>query len=187
MNSEDEAWLGWIETQKSAAKIWIEVGRPTEAIAIVQAFLDKRTSSADLEREALAFRAALFEDLGDTSKAEEDFLSAHQIAHLHGLEKYSIEISLAALFKRNGAAYKAEEWYLKALETASADRGVSGAGALYQLVKLRNNPSFEGREKLLAETVIKQAWNLLELQGEPDLNQLGTSILRLLEAEQGNG
>ena len=185
MNSKDKAWLSWIEAQKSVTEIWIEQG-PKEAIAALQSFLD-RGPSVELHREALAYRASLFADLGDSRKAEEDFLAAHDLARLHKLEKYSIEISLAALFKRNNAIDKAEEWYLKALETASKDREVSGAGTLYQLIKLRGNPNFEGRERLLAETVIKKSWKLLELQGEPDLNQLGTSIQRLLEAEQSPG
>lgn len=182
MNNENEGWLGWVETQKSVVQTWIERG-PTEAIAELKSCLDGDLS-VEVKREALAFRASLFDDLGDAKKAEEDFLAAHDLACLHDLEKYSIEISLAALLKRNKTIDKAEEWYLRALRTASSDPNVSGVGTLNQLMKLRGDSNLKGTERQLAETVIKQSWTLLGLPGEPDLGQPNVSIHRLLEAEK---
>lgn len=174
--------MSWVAVQKSVVQTWMEQG-PAKAIAGLESELDL-SRSVEVRREALAFRASLFDDLGDVGKAEEDFLAAYDLACLHRLEKYSIEISLAALFKRNQAKNKAEEWYLKALRTASSDPNISGAGILRKLMKLRNDSSFKGAEKELVETVVKQSWTLLGLQGEPDLDRLSRSIHRLLEAER---
>ena len=123
-------------------------GHAALAIKSINHFLASE-AVPDLRRDAIAFRGHIYEDQGDPDSARTDLLSALKIAEEHGLERYSIEISLAALCVRRGNPTEAERWALSALQTAAADPKTSGAGALQKLITIRGAEAFSKDERRL--------------------------------------
>jgi hypothetical protein len=183
VGASDDEWLQWIEVQKTANEIWMRKGA-SAAVAVLDRFLasDPRY---DLRRDAIAFRGCIHEDEGDLSAAAADLLSALALAQEFGLERYSIETSLAAVSLRRGDLEAAEGWCVKALRTAASDPKTSGAGALLRLLRLRGPRGLKAEERALVTKVVHQAWSLLRVEGEPDLTDLEGACKTLIEAQKG--
>ena len=182
--ASDSEWLQWIEVQKAATRAWIGSGDLSGAIAILDRFLTS-DPPLDLRRDAIAFRGSLHQEEKDLRAATLDYLNALAIAEEQGLEHYSLETSLAEVCAQSGDRQGAERWCWAALKTAAADPRESGAGALLRLLGLRGKQGLRPEERPLVEKVVRQSWHLLRVEGQPDLEDLGATARKLIEAQKG--
>lgn len=180
--ASDGDWLLWIEVQKRATDEWSTGGIPA-AVGIVDGFLSSQLPR-DLKREALAFRAMLYEEQGDLTSAKADFLSAVALAD-EGHVRCELEDSLGLISQRLGELEDAGRWFSSALRTAASDPRVAGGGPLLRLLKVRSEKELTEEEQRLAERVIRQTWRLLRIEGEPDLGDLEGTAQKLIEAQGG--
>lgn len=181
--STGSEWLNWIEVQKRATRLWMQQ-KATEAIAELNRFLST-DPPPDLKRDAIAFRGSIYQEQGAWGEAKSDALAALAISEEHQFARYSIELTLAAICERLGDAQGAEDWCLAGLRTAAEDPRESGAGVLQRLLRLRGEKGLSNKERDLVRQVVYQAWHLLRIEGEPDLNQLPATAKKLLRAQRG--
>ena len=99
-------------------------------------------------------------------------------------ERYTLEIALGGISEALGDLKTADYWYVKALETASSDPTTSVGLGLLRLLELRRGRGFDEEERRLAEKALRQSWRLLQIEGEPNLDDLEATTRKLL-AEQG--
>jgi len=178
--SSDQAWSDWIEVQKRALRSLNE-SDTAAATAAVESYLE-RVEFDDLRSDALAFRASIHEQQGDSRKALEDLRAAHELAR-DSYQRYSLELSLGRLFEDLDRSQEALQWYFRALETAT-DHGSTAAGtALLRVLKIRGEKDLSPDERRLAEKSAKESWHLLRMKGEPDLQHLEKTALLLIEAQ----
>jgi tetratricopeptide (TPR) repeat protein len=181
-DATDSEWLQWIEVQKSATQTWLLSEDLETAITTLDQFL-AFACSMDLQRDAIAFRGSLRKEQGDLEKAKSDFSTALAIAEEYGLETSSLEISLAGIFRLEGALLEAEEWSLRALRTAAADPKIAAGGVLLRFLRLRGEKGLSEDERQLVEKVVRQSWHLLRVEGEPALENLQGTAQKLIEAQ----
>jgi len=176
--SSYEEWAKWIEVQKAAIRE-VEV---SESIQRVEEYL-RSEPPVDLRRQALGFRGSLRQEEGELEGAMADFLAARALTEKPDFERYTLEQSAATISQQLGQTEEAERWNVAALETAAADPTTSGAAALRALLTLRAQAGLEPDEEELARRVVRQAWHLLRVEGEPDLSDLHTASEKLLAAQ----
>jgi tetratricopeptide (TPR) repeat protein len=179
--STDDEWLRWIEVQKSATHTWFD-GDLHGAIEIIDQFVASNPP-IDLRRQAIGFRGSIYQEQGDLVKAMNDFLAARSLTEMPDFERYTLEESAAAVSYELGDTAGAERWYLEALKTAAADARSSGASVILHLAKIRGDAGLTVEERLLAETVIKQAWDLHKLPGSPDLHDILAATRTVIQAQ----
>jgi hypothetical protein len=89
---------------------------------------------------------------------------------------------LAGLCKKTQDSIGSIFWYGKALETVVEDPLTSGSAAIAGLVEQKGLTELSADEKALCEKVLKQAWKLFSLPGQPELENLHAAIGVLDEA-----
>lgn len=178
--STDGEWLEWISVQRKVLR-FETVGWLDKAVEELDSFLRTRPKF-DLASDALALRSVLREKQGERALAKADLLSAHALLPEANYQKYTIELSIGALCAKQNSTEEAVEWYFRALETASKDFGTSGGSALESLLELRSFASMDGDQQALCLQVVRQAWNLFGLAGEPDVTDLKRAARLLIEA-----
>jgi len=175
-SSEDE----WTEVQKAA----LREKSVADGVRVIDDYL-RATPSVAFKRQALGFRGSLHEEHGDLAAARADFLAARELAEEADFERYTLEGSAAAVSQQLGQLDEAEQWCLEALKTAAADPTTSGASALLRLLGLRGQRGLRNEEQPLIERVVYQAWHLLRVEGEPDLEDLEGTARKLIDAQRG--
>jgi len=179
--STDDEWTEWVEVQKAA----LREGELSAGIGVVDAYLQAEPP-LDLRRQALGFRGSLRQEQGALNSAKDDFLAARKLAEKPDFERYTLEQSAAAVSQELGQIEEAERWYLEAMKTAVDDPTTSGASALRRLLERRGDRGLSEEEGALAERVVHQAWHLLRLEGEPDLDDLEGTARKLIEAQRSS-
>ncbi len=179
--SGEEMWLEWMSTYKTAIDLQIE-GSLAEAINVINLYLDTKPP-LDLQGEALGCRAMLYEDQGNLENSMRDLIGARSLSSPGGFSRYTLELSLGDLCERLRHTTEARNWYREALSTVADDPLTSGGAAIRRLVKLIGPDKLTLDERQICERVAKQSWQLLGLDGEPDLSHLSHSAQLLLEAE----
>lgn len=182
-SAADSEWLQWIELQKEVAKTWLEEGRPADATIVLDRYLTADLPE-DLRREGTAFRAMLHREQGDLAAAKSDFLAALELAEDRDHVRFELEDSIAVISQELNDRKEAGKWYLSALRTAAADPRVVGGGFLLRYLRFRGDKNLTIEEKQLANKVVHQSWRLLQIDGEPDLENLEVTASRLIEAQQ---
>ncbi|NJL28927.1 MAG: hypothetical protein HC897_14080 [Thermoanaerobaculia bacterium] len=180
--AEDDQWAGWFEVQRKAVNHSIN-GSLRAAIEEVNGYL-RMTSIRDIRRRAVGFRGDLWEESGDLAAAKIDFMAAHELSEDADYERYTLELALGCLNKKQKANSEAISWYLKALETANANPGISGVEALAEYVKLLDQEKPVQTERDLMWRVARKAWTLLKLEGAPNLDDLAAT-LKILKMPKG--
>lgn len=175
-------WDMWVEIQKHAIAA-SSAGEWSRAFETVGQFLSG-FPPAELEREALAFRADLQEERGDLVAALSDYLKAHTLSSAPSFQRCTLEESIANIYARLSRRAEAELWFLKALETAAADPTTCGLPALKGICRLRGAFLFSARETPIIEKVVAQCWRIYRLPGEPDLADLGSSAQAIERAQR---
>jgi tetratricopeptide (TPR) repeat protein len=178
--STDGEWLEWIFVQRKVLRLEA-AGRLEEAIEHLDSFLGSQPKF-DLAGDALALHSSLREKQGEIELAKMDLQSAHSLFPEANYPRYAIELSLGALCVKQDHIEEAIEWYFRALETASKDLGTSGGAALGSLVELRDFASMNSDQQALCLQVARQAWDLFGLPGEPDMADMKTLAITLVEA-----
>src|SRR5689334_10555756 len=177
----DAHWFSWIEVQTKATETWAE-GDLAGAIRLIDSYLEGKVLP-DLQRRAVAFRGDLHEENGEQGAAMADFRLAHELSEKPDYERYTLELSLGGLSETLGDLNAADYWYVKALETASADATISAGSGLLRLLKLRRGRSLDEKEHRLVEKVLQQSWNLLQVEGKPDFANLEMTAKKLVAAQ----
>lgn len=179
--STDPDWISWFETQKKATEVWAE-GDLAGAISLVNRYLEGIVLP-DIRRRAIAFRGDLHEEQGSREAAKADFQLAYSLSETPDYERYTLEIALGGLSESLGDLKTADAWYIRALETASADPTTSAASGLIRLLKLRRDQGLNEEERRLVEKVLRQSWHLLRVEGEPDFDDLEVTTKKLVAAQ----
>lgn len=179
-SSSDREWLSWVAVQKKALKLKIG-GSLEEAIDEITIFLATEQPS-DILCDALHFRAMFAEDQGFMELAKADRLKARALAPPASYTKYTIELGLAGLHEKLGEFEEAISWYIEALKTVIRDPTTSGGSAVADLLALREFSALAPEHRELCLKAVRQAWDLFELPGEPDLTNLREAAQTLIEA-----
>jgi tetratricopeptide (TPR) repeat protein len=184
IKASDTEWLQWIEIQKAAT----EKGLVGEDLPSAIEMLDRYLAGDlphDLRREAVAFRATLYQEQGNLAAAKSNFLSALELAVELDHVRFELEDSLAEISKKLGDTEEADKWYVASLRTAAADPRVAGGGFLLRLLKFRGERGLNNEEQKLVRKVVHQSWHLLRVEGEPDLSDLVGTARKLRKAQLG--
>jgi tetratricopeptide (TPR) repeat protein len=177
----DEAWLAWYDELRKVTELQGR-GDLRSAIALIDHYLASNPAPV-IKSDALSFRAIALEDLGNLQAAKRDFLSAHALSQPASYARYTIELSLADLCRRLQQAYEAQAWYFKALETVAEDSTTSGGSALWRFLDLVGERSLTDRETAICRRVVRQSWELQQLSGEPELEDLRLAADKIRHAE----
>lgn len=151
----------------------------------VEAYLEQDIPS-DLRGDALAFRASLHEDAGDSEAAVADLAAALPLAD-SAYQRYSIELTLGRLYEEAGDVPEASQWYLTALETAVESGTTSAGTALLRLLKVKAEDVLTDRERVLATQAVRHSWKLLQIKGDPESIDLKQAAELLVEAQSRPG
>jgi hypothetical protein len=151
------------------------------ALVELDAFLESDIT-AQVRSGALGFRAEVKQELGDLDSAEHDL---HEAISLVGpsYSRYVHELGLAGIYKRRGQPDVAASFYLDALRTCVAGKGISCGTALAGLLELKPEALLSDDDKRLCLEAVKRAWSLLRLPGDPDRLHLDEAALSIKSAE----
>jgi tetratricopeptide (TPR) repeat protein len=159
-------------------------GDHTTAVSIINELLSKKMDD-ELHSEVLALRADLKEDIGEYEGAKEDLLDALSLIPGNSYARYTLELSLGGICERLKSGAEATSWYQKALLTSFHAEEVSGGTALMSFLRIRDEAELAEEERALCTQVALKSWKLLQLSGEPDLNNLKQVAERLIQVAGG--
>lgn len=179
--NSDRDWLEWIEVQKRAARALAEADL-VSAINEVEEYL-RQEPGAELQGEALGFRALLREDGGALEEAKQDLLAAISLSQPASYQRYTLQLALGSVVEKLGEPDEAASYYSNALETVANDPSTSGGSAVLRLLQHRGDHGLKPEERALASRVIQQSWQFLRLEGEPDLEDLAQAAEALVKAQ----
>jgi len=176
----EHLFLEWVEIQKRSLKLMNRKDF-SGALQELDSFL-QRGQPAELESEIFGFRGIVLEDQGKIEEAKREYLNAHRLSAEATYNRYGIELTLGRLSEAMNDSREAATWYFRAAQTASEDRLTSGAAAVAGFLDVRDRATWEDHEIRLVERVVRQAWELFSLPGEPDLVNLRETLQILAEA-----
>jgi len=133
--------------------------------------------------EALAFRAVLREELPDFTGARADVVEALGLAADPSYLRYTLELSLASLDERSGDRSAAIRAYLRAIQTAMADGRIAVGTAISKLFDLIAPDDLGPEQRRDVVEAVRVSWRLLNIEGEPDIQDLD-KVGALLLTEQ---
>jgi hypothetical protein len=176
----DQEWLAWIEVQKDAVRQWSK-GDFDSAIRIIDEYAIGPISS-HTRSEAFAFQGMILHEKGDSEAAKKCYLTAHSLTDSPDFHRYTLENALGSLCSLLNQDEEALSWHIRAMQTAILDLTTSGASALEGFLDLKGEQPLAAYEVTLCNAVVKQAWSLFNLPGEPDFSDLRGMIEILKEA-----
>ena len=166
----------WQEAERNSVRAWSR-GDPATALADIQRVLN--TGTAEQRGRALMYRGSMHEDAHDWLNARGDFIQAAGLLPPGSYARYTAELSVGHVCELNGERQEAFAWHRAALLTCSlAIEPFSGASAARGLMSLE--PEIQPADRQLLRDVLAKSWRILQLPGEPDLDNLPgtTNLLR---------
>jgi len=151
------------------------------ALVQIDAFL-KSDVAARVRSDALGFRAEVKQELGDLASAEHDLRQAISLVG-PSYSRYVHELGLAEIYKRRGQPDVAASFYLDALRTCVAGKGISCGTSLAGLLELKPEALLSDEDKGLCLKAERRAWSLLRLPGDPDRLHLDEAASSIKSAE----
>lgn len=176
----DSLWEEWIALQRDTFRLIDQRDYPL-ALEGLNIFL-RMPDDPELRSEVIGLRATILEEKGDLQGAREDYLSARALNNPSSYSRYTIELNIAAVSEKLIAGDDAVLWYTKALETVAGDPLTSGAAAIYGLLRCKAEAGLNPSEEKLCAKVVRQAWELFSLPGEPDMVNLQVTLSALADA-----
>lgn len=176
----EHLWIEWVEIQKRSLKLMYRKDF-SGAMQELDSFF-RRGQPAELESEIFGFRGEIQERQGKIEEAKREYLNAHMLSAEATYHRYTLELTLGRVCEEMKDLQEAADWYFRAAHTASEDPLTFGAAAVAGLLDVRDRSSWENHEIRLVERVIRQAWELFSLPGEPDLENLRETLRTLGEA-----
>jgi tetratricopeptide (TPR) repeat protein len=178
MDSERDQRWELLEMQVASL---IGKGEYGTVVNVLNQFLATKPLAAEAS-EALALRAYAKEDLGEFSGALTDLLQAHRLSDVGTYRRYTLELTIGALFKTTGDPQSSLAWYRRALETVIvAKEDISGGSALRSFLELKGKDDVSSEERALCHSVARASWGALHQRGEPDLTNLQDLATTLIE------
>lgn len=142
-----------------------------EAILLLTNLLPK-IADPGLASETIAYRANIYERLGNYESAKKDLLYAISLIKGNNFSKYVLEIEIGSIYEKERNKKEALSWYQKALSTCIKAGDTSGDSAVRRFVRLKGESNLTKEERDLCEEAVRVSWKVLNLSGEPDLNDL---------------
>lgn len=170
----------WILVQRKALSLMRKKNFPA-ALDELDSFL-RADHPPVLQSEVWAFKGLVREKMEGASAARVHFLAAHSLSQPGTYQRYALEITLGRLSEELKELQEARTWYWRAVKTAADDPGTSGAAAIEGFLNLKDFYLWSQNEKQVCVRVIRQAWTLFSLPGEPDLANLEMTLHKLKEA-----
>lgn len=176
----DQEWPTWGEVQKVALKRWAK-GDLDSALTVIDEYT-RSSISPRTRSEALAFQGMMLEEKGDLEAAKKCYLTAFSLADSLDFHRYTLENALGSICRLLNQKEEALSWHIRAMQTAVLDPTTSGASALEGFLDLKGEEPLAADEVTLCVAVVRQAWSLFSLPGNPDLKDLRGMIEVLTEA-----
>jgi len=162
MLTEDD----WNQAQQ---KITIAWGRGKIEAAYDEIARVRASGTAQMKAQSLLYRGMIKEDVGDYCGAREDLRQAASENPSGSFARYTAEHMLGVACEKSGLSEEALRQYREALQTCLAGDDFSGGHALERFLALAG-VELRSEDHHLATAVIEKSWKVLELQGEPDLD-----------------
>ncbi len=125
-----------------------------------------------LKSETIAYRANVYEKMGDFASAKKDLLYALSLIERENYPKYVLEMEIGIIHEKEYNKEEALSWYSRALSTCVKTGNTSGDWAVRKFVNLKGENNLTKEERALCEEVVRASWKVLNLSGEPDLDNL---------------
>lgn len=180
-SSTDSEWLNWVALQKQILRLVMINKDVPAALRALDNYLAGNIAQ-DLRRDAFVVKGRVEREAGNSENAKENYLKAHELSDEGTYSRYVIEITLGSIYEGLGMSTEALGWYTEAMRTAVLDPGTSGAVALEGFLDIKGVQSLSDEEADLCIQVVRQAWSLFRLPGEPDLEDLRGTIEELKDA-----
>jgi tetratricopeptide (TPR) repeat protein len=162
----------WEETERRIVGRW-RTGRLIDAFDQIDGVLVR--GDDEQRGRALLYRGSIHEEADDLERAKDDFVQAVGLLPPGSYARYTAELSAGQASAALGNADEAVKWYRQSLLTcAHAIELISGHTALKALLALV--PTLPPSDLQLARTVASKSWTVLELSGEPNLEDLASTI-----------
>jgi hypothetical protein len=156
-------------------------GNYAAAHARLQAALDTlNIDETETRSELLSFDADLSAEAGCTATAMSLYTQALTLT-ADTYRRYSIQLSLGALFEKVDERSTASEWYIVAIRTALSVDGISAGSALQRFLAIKRG-NLTQNELTLCEEAVRHSWSALHLAAQPDVSDLAGSIQTLIES-----
>jgi tetratricopeptide (TPR) repeat protein len=175
----DDVLKQWNEILRQAARRMQERDL-SGAVAIIDRCLESRPVP-EIKARALAFRAELKCQLGESADAKTDYEAAFSMEPGDTYHRYTVAIALGALSEQQGSPEDAAAWYTRALREAEVDESEMGGLAIQKLVALRKG-NLSIAEKQACVTVAAKAWRAAGLPGTPDFENLSATAEAIVAA-----
>lgn len=152
-----------------------------EAITLLSNLLPSIKDNG-LKTETIAFRADIYEEMGDKDAAKKGWLHALSLIKAENYAKYVLEMQMGVIHEKENNKEEALSWYLKALSTGIKSN-ISGGWGLSKFVSLKGEDKLTKEERELCEKAVLTSWKVLSSPGEPDLKNLLQTAQFLIKVE----
>jgi tetratricopeptide (TPR) repeat protein len=174
----------WSAVELEAARA-IRERRHQVAISLLSEFL--RVTSTPLERrEALAMRGTLLCEVEQLEAAEKDLRAAHSLSDRGEYARYTIELLLGQLTRRQGREAEARDFYLGALRTVTEGSGLSAGSALESVASALRESTPSDAEQALIREAVRRSWEVLHIEA-PIPTSIDECVRRIRERERAAG
>lgn len=134
--------------------------------------------SGDMKCQCLLFRGLIKQDLGFNEEARNDWNEAIEYSLDGSYLRYSLQTNLGDSHRNGQHLDAALKWYRLAIMTCSKGEEFSGSKSLAAFLEI-NDYHIPTEDKLEVARALRKSWRVLNLPGEPKLEDLPNSILYL--------
>lgn len=149
-------------------------GETDAALRLLADFLASE-SAAPESAQALALRAHILSGVGRQTEALEAAVAARSLLTPVSYERHTIELLAGVAAEGLGDAKSARRWYVAALATAVESNVFTGAVPLVRLLRLVPQGDLTRDEREVCQRFVVYSWRLLDLEGQPDPNDLASA------------
>lgn len=167
----------WDQAEREIVRAWT-TGAVAEALQQIESVLGQ--GDEEQRGRALMYRGSIKEESANWDAAKGDFIQAVGLFRPGSYPRYTAELSVGHSYEKAGEKQQAVQWYRAALLTCTqADELFSGATATKALLALE--PVLAPKDMELARAATVRSWQVLNLAGEPDLDDLGSATETLMQ------
>lgn len=134
----------------------------------------------EMQAHCLLFRGMIKRDKGLPPEAHEDWLTAIPYSRAGSFVRCCLEYEIGKSFEKAVQIDDARVYYQSAIRTCAYGDEFAGNKPLTAFLRL-NNGRIPSEDKAIVAAAVKKSWRVLELPGEPDLNNLSNAVTKLAE------
>lgn len=175
INQESEvAWANWYEFLQKHVVTLMSIGDYHGALSQLDDYLAIERLP-EVRSDAVAFRANVRKEMGDSEAAKMDYLEARSLVP-PSYTRYVDELCLGQICRDQGNIDEAANWYRKALDTCLRAKDVSGGTALQKFLEIYRVGSLTAGDRELCLKVVDLSWQVLGLPARPDHENLNRAV-----------